>query len=65
MDKRYFLGGWGKFFQDQNLSERRKSEAQEELEKLRADNILLQERIEELKIKIEAGAMEEKLFLLR
>ena len=53
--------GWGKFFQDQKSLREENQKLKEELEKLRADNILLQERIEELKIKIEAGAMEEKL----
>ena len=53
--------GDGEIFPGPKISERRKSEAQRRVRELRADNILLQERIEELKIKIEAGAMEEKL----
>ena len=57
MDKRYFGDG---NFSRTKISEEENQKLKEELEKLRADNILLQERIE-VKIKIEAGAMEEKL----
>ncbi len=59
MDKKIFFGD-GEIFSGPKISGERKIRSSK-LEKLRADNILLQERIEELKIKIKAGAMEEKL----
>ncbi|MDI3543705.1 MAG: rod shape-determining protein MreC [Candidatus Atribacteria bacterium] len=53
--------GWGRFFSNSRILGEENQKLKEELDKLRAENILLQEKIEELKMKIEAGAMEEEL----
>ena len=56
-----FFWGWGKFVSDTRAVVEENQKLKEELDKLRAENVLLQEKIEELKIKIEAGAIEEEL----
>ncbi len=53
--------GWGRFFSDSRTLGEENQKLKEEIDKLRAENILLQEKVVSLKMKIEAGAMEEEL----